>query len=222
MSWPSSLIVVRHAESEGNVLSIEDQAHYPKADWRYDLTPRGVRQARITGRYLRVLCPSPDVVLSSHCLRAKQTAELCYPDAEIVEDPRLAEITFGIGHVLTWDEVFARYPEEKEHRERMGPYQYRPSGGENGPDLELRIHSFIETVKADWRDRTVAVFTHHHWILHHRRIAERLTVDDLVKSYDCEQFANASVTTYEPRADTAGNVRLRATETNLVPWDGQV
>lgn len=217
MPWPKRILLVRHAQSEGNVLTVEQQVSYPVADWKYDLTELGIRQAEATGRYLRASLPSPDAVLCSHARRAARTARICYPDAEIVEDVRLAELTFGIGHVLTWEEIDRQFPAEKERRERMGRFQYRPPGGENGPDLELRIHSLMQTLRDQWSGRSVVLFTHHHWLIHFCRIAERTSIAEAVEQYDTTAFANASVTEFVPdrRRDRSG--RLRTVRKNHVP-----
>jgi broad specificity phosphatase PhoE len=53
MAWPSKLVFVRHAESEGNLRSADERAEYDVASHAYDLTPRGKQQARITGEYLK-------------------------------------------------------------------------------------------------------------------------------------------------------------------------
>ncbi|MEK7591758.1 MAG: hypothetical protein AAB508_00005, partial [Patescibacteria group bacterium] len=51
MPWPSELVLVRHAESEGNILSVNERASFNLATHAYPLTKKGRRQAIITGQF---------------------------------------------------------------------------------------------------------------------------------------------------------------------------
>lgn len=146
MAWPKLLVFVRHAESEGNIRSVDERAEFDLSTHAYNLTPRGVQQAEITGRYLHDRFGEFDTYYQSYYFRTKQTLGTMYPEARVYEDSRLAEGQRGIWHTMTKEKVFERFPEEIIRKEREGLYHYRPWGGENWPDIELRVHSFLGTI----------------------------------------------------------------------------
>jgi len=41
MGWPARLVLVRHAESEGNVLASHERGSLPRPSHRFELTERG-------------------------------------------------------------------------------------------------------------------------------------------------------------------------------------
>ena len=53
MGLPELLVLVRHAESEGNIKSTAERAKSEIPTHGYALTDRGQQQALITGRYLQ-------------------------------------------------------------------------------------------------------------------------------------------------------------------------
>lgn len=110
LSMPAKLVVVRHGESEANVMNkaIKEGviADYP--DWfsatpdrEIRLSPKGCLQAEETGRWLRQQYPNGfDVIYVSDHTRAKETvAHIClsagWQDARIRIDPLLGERNWG-------------------------------------------------------------------------------------------------------------------------------
>jgi broad specificity phosphatase PhoE len=110
LSMPARLVVVRHGESEANVINKAIRegviADYP--DWfsatpdrEIRLSPKGCLQAEETGRWLRQQYPQRfDVIYVSDHTRAKETvAHLCqsagWGDARIRIDPLLGERNWG-------------------------------------------------------------------------------------------------------------------------------
>src|SRR5512142_438697 len=49
MGWPKRLVLVRHGESLGNTMTVDERATCEVSTHAYPLTPRGREQARITG-----------------------------------------------------------------------------------------------------------------------------------------------------------------------------
>jgi len=82
---PTSVFFVRHAESQSN-LDKDEIAHgwrdaYPRSlqderDADVRLTPRGVEQARVTGRYLAANLGAFDACYVSPWLRTRHTFDL--------------------------------------------------------------------------------------------------------------------------------------------------
>jgi broad specificity phosphatase PhoE len=219
MAWPKRLVLVRHAESEGNVKSADQRASFPIATYDYPLTARGREQARITGEYLERFRPF-DVHYVSYYRRAKETMDLVAPGAKVYEDPRLAEAQRGIWHTMTRAEVGEHYPGEILRKEREGLYHYRPLGGENWPDVEYRIHSFLGTLYRDYEGLNVLMVVHGHWLILFQRLIHHFSIEEAVRRYENGIFANASVTVY--RSSGRGRKsRLVLDGENAVPWDGR-
>jgi broad specificity phosphatase PhoE len=221
MGWPKNLVLVRHAESKGNVLSVDDRASYEVATHDYGLTERGREQAELTGEYLRKRFDGFDFYYTSYYRRAKETMTLLYPDAKVREDPRLAEAQRGIYHAMTRSEITERFPHELIRKDREGLYHYRPLGGENWPDVELRIHSFLGTLARDGAGQSGLIVVHGHWLLLFQRLIHHFSIDEALTRYRAGVFENASVTVYRGRSQK-GKPRLVLTEENIVPWQGLI
>ncbi len=220
MGWPRLLVLVRHAESEGNLRSSDERAKYGVPTHKYNLTPRGRKQAEITGEYLRQRFGYFDVYYVSYYNRSKETMAVMYPGAPVYEDPRLAEAQRGIWHTMTEEEIRYRFPEEIERRDREGLYHYRPLGGENCPDIELRIHSFLGTMNRDYDGQDAILSVHGQWEIYLQRLVHHFSIDEAIKRYHERTAENASVTIYEGKTIN-GKSRLVFSE-YIVPWEGKM
>ncbi|OGL74464.1 hypothetical protein A3E39_01695 [Candidatus Uhrbacteria bacterium RIFCSPHIGHO2_12_FULL_60_25] len=220
MGWPSLLVLVRHAESEGNLRTAEERATFDRATHNYALTERGREQARLTGEFIRNTYADFDAYYVSYYRRSHETMKIMYPDAKIYEDPRLAEAQRGIWHMMTNEQVKMRFPEEIERKEREGLYHYRPFGGENWPDVELRIHSFLGTLNRDQHQKRVFMVVHGHWLLLFQRLIHHFSIDESVKRYKDGIAENASVTVYHTMGRP--NAPLLHMIEHLVPWEGKI
>lgn len=171
LKWPNRLVIVRHGQSEQNVALdllednleelLEQQKKIRDAD--IQLTETGIWQAQETGLYLSRYEPF-DICFSSPYKRALQTSEeminrLGY-DLRIFKENRLREKEFGRLHGFKTEEIRELYPEEFEDRERDGKYWYRLPRGENYPDVESRVHSFLDKLVRDYGGKNVLVVTH--------------------------------------------------------------
>ncbi len=222
MPWPSELVLVRHAESEGNILSVNERASFNLATHAYPLTEKGRRQAVITGQFIFDTYGDFDIYYVSYYRRSMETMELMFPYAKLYEDPRLAEAQRGIWHAMTREEIRQYYPGEIIRKEREGLYHYRPFGGENWPDVELRIHSFLGTLSRDYGKRKVIIVVHGHWLILFQRLIHHFSIDEALKKYREAVSANASVTVYRS-FENDGWSRLHLTEiNNFVPWQGKI
>lgn len=221
MAWPKLLVLVRHAESEGNIRTVDERAEFDTSANFYDITPRGVRQAQITGKYLRDNFGEFDVYYRSYFTRTNRTLEVMYPDAHVYEDARLAEAQRGIWHAMTKDQIIARFPEEVVRKEREGLYHYRPWGGENWPDVELRAHSFLGTLGRDYADKKVLCVVHGQWLIVLQKLIHHFSIEEALEKYNSGIFENTSVTIYEGE-EKDGKSRLVLKEENIVPWKGLI
>ncbi len=171
LKWPRKLVIIRHGQSEQNAALdllednleelLEQQKKIRDAD--IQLTEIGIWQAQETGAYLAEYEPF-DICFSSPYRRALQTSDeiisrLGY-NLTIFKENRLREKEFGRLHGFKDDEIKKKYPEEFEDRERDGKYWYRLPRGENYPDVEDRVHSFLDKLVRDYGGKNVLVVTH--------------------------------------------------------------
>lgn len=222
MVWPKELVLVRHAESEGNVLADHERGGLAIPSSRFGLTERGCKQAEYTGAYLRERYRNGfDTYYYSHYKRVQETGRIMFPDARFYEEPRLAEGSRGIWSEMTATEIAERYPHEAARKQKEGHYDYRPIGGENWPDVEQRIHSFLDTLARDCEGERVLIIVHGFWLHLFRHLVERFTVAETLEKFPGENVENASITTYESEL-VRGRSRLIRKEFNLVPWKGKI
>ena len=237
MGWPNMLVLVRHAESEGNLRSADERAQFEMATYAYALTPRGRRQAEKTKEYLQLyfggnnkydLSLFFDVRYASYYERSRETLQIILPSAKfyepprLYEDPRLAEAQRGIYHTMTNDQIEERFPGELARKAREGLYHYRPLGGENWPDVELRIHSFLGTLSRDCDGKNVIMVVHGHWLILFQRLIHHFSIAEAIAKYKAGVFENASVTIYQSSPVAGCHPRLELVEENIVPWKGLI
>jgi broad specificity phosphatase PhoE len=208
---PSSIWLVRHGESMGNVA---DSAAHRSGAGRLELDVRdpdvplsdtGRSQAAALGRHLAGLPAGerPTAALSSPFVRALTTAQLATEqlDLPLRTDERLRERDFGAFDRMTGAGIRDQYPDEAERRDLLGKFYYRPPGGESWADVALRVRTllFTEGIRYDG-DRLVLV-AHQAVIMVFRYVLEGLTEPELLEIDQHEQVANASVTRYDATPD---------------------
>ncbi|MCY7009092.1 histidine phosphatase family protein [Fusobacterium simiae] len=144
------LILVRHGQTEMNA----QRLYFGKLN--PPLNDLGISQAYQAKE--KLLNIDYDRIYSSPLERAKQTAEICnYLDKDIIFDPKLEEIDFGIFEGLTFKEMSERYPDEiKKMEENWKGYNYIT--GESPQEMFYRAVSFLETLDYTKNNLIVA-----HW-----------------------------------------------------------
>ena len=227
--WMDHLVIVRHGESHRNVHRAE--AHRTgRLEYLTDvrdvdvaLTPRGLRRAEATGKYLGREFQFDRVFVSPY-ERAIKTADVMVRQLpkplDIVLDERIREKEFGILDGLTGQGIRSKYPEEWSRREREGKYYYRPPGGESYPDVALRVHSFLGTMLRDCTKQSVLVVCQVVVVLTFRRLLERLTEKKLLEiDRDPElDVCNCSVTWYQYDSAAGNRGRLVLRQFNSVHY----
>lgn len=205
--YPKKVVFVRHAESEGNVLTRDEQRRFPVGTNRYNLSPHGREQAHITGEWMRKHFPNPDRVIYSYYARTNETARILYPNLSLREDALLAERDRGIWTNTSEAEVMKFLPSEIDRRDQQGSYHYRPIGGENLPDVERRVREFRRSIRSNYSGKTIVVVGHSQWILLWQKIVHGWSIEETMRRYEAQDWAeNASVTIYhnawQPLTDT--------------------
>jgi broad specificity phosphatase PhoE len=225
-SEPSSLWLIRHGESAGNVarqLAYEKRAaviDVADRDMDVPLSELGRRQATALGRWLRTLPVQelPSVVLSSPYLRAEETARIALVECggavanvPVVRDERLRDRDFGILDRLTGRGIRERHPEQAELRARFGKFYHRPPGGEAWTDVLLRLRSLYGTIELEHPGEDIMIFAHDIVVTCFRYLLEGLTERQVLELSDTVAIANCSVTSYR-----FGGERPELTRFNVV------
>jgi broad specificity phosphatase PhoE len=151
MGKPRLIIIIRHAQSEGNR---DKTIHQKTPDHKVGLTDEGHRQALEAGEKLRALLRTDDTLhfFISPYRRTRETTEgilsgLCSNDPvpspfqrshiKVYEEPRLREQDFGNFQPGT-EETERLWRERAEY----GHFFYRIPNGESGADVYDRVSSF--------------------------------------------------------------------------------
>jgi len=144
------------------------------------------------------------VILSSPYLRARQTATaICDADAlagekaKTIIDERLREREFGVFDGLTTRGIREKYPEEAEHRAKMGKFYHRPPGGESWADVILRLRSALNTINLLYADRRIVIVCHQVVVLCMRYILEELDEAQILSIDKQAEVLNCGICAYD-------------------------
>lgn len=210
--WPTTIWLVRHGESSGNVA--RDQAHrdgraiidIPDRDMDVPLSALGERQSHALGRWFKKLPADrrPNVILTSPYVRARQTAAIIVAESGLSEtalveaaDERLREKEFGMFDRLTKAGIDNLFPEQAALRARLGKFYHRPPNGESWCDVVLRLRSVADEIQLQHCGRRVLIVAHQVIVLCFRYLLERLTEQQILAIDAAADVANCSVTRYE-------------------------
>ncbi|KAF2634310.1 phosphoglycerate mutase-like protein [Massarina eburnea CBS 473.64] len=162
MGKPRMIILVRHAQSEGNK---NRDIHQFIPDHRVKLTPHGRVQAEEAGRQLRTLLKPDDTIqfFTSPYRRTRETTEgilktLTSDDPtpspfprhkiKVFEEPRLREQDFG-----NFQPCSAEMERMWQERADYGHFFYRIPDGESAADAYDRVSGFNESLWRQFGDK---------------------------------------------------------------------
>ncbi|MFK7913080.1 MAG: histidine phosphatase family protein [Pseudomonadales bacterium] len=148
-----TIYLLRHGQTEWNVEG--------RMQGRLDsaLTSHGQQQAIGHGEKLKALGGVEHMFVSPSG-RTQETAYLLnsFLGAAITFDEVLMERDCGLWGGMTINEIKERFPSEWESRSKA-PYEYRPPGGENTPDMIERVRDFVDRLHGG-SAQSVAIVTH--------------------------------------------------------------
>ena len=165
MGMPLDLYVIRHGESEANViisageqgdnsLYTQDNVTVPDRSWR--LTATGRKQADCIGRWLVAQQPLFDRYLVSPYVRTRETAAtMALPKAKWEETRVLRERSWGEINTITKDDFKTNYARNWMFK-NTDPLYWRPPAGESIADVaENRVHNLLTSLnrKSDAESR---------------------------------------------------------------------
>lgn len=208
---PDELVLVRHAESAGNIADNEaretdaERLELSARDADVELSSNGEEQARTLGRWVAGLADAerPDLVVSSPYRRAADTARAALAElgSDVLMDERLRERDLGLLDGLTGKGIRARFPEEAKRRSHVGKFYYQPPSGESWADVVLRVRSLLADLREGYDRQRVWLFTHQAVIMSFRYALEGLDEKDLLEIDKTTPIPNASLTRYRRRED---------------------
>lgn len=149
----TKIIVVRHAQSTGNLLG-EFHGQYPS-----DITELGVKQAECTSKFLKDY--KIDIAFASDIPRAYHTTQIvAQPHGlEVTGAKGLREIFAGEWEQMPFDDIGGKYPEEyRLWREDLG--NAACPGGESVKDLQTRVNAAIEKIVKENPGKNILIGTH--------------------------------------------------------------
>jgi 2,3-bisphosphoglycerate-dependent phosphoglycerate mutase len=209
---PRALWLVRHGESEGNVLRVAaEQAGLERVDVGVrdpdvPLSQTGVEQAIAFGRWL-ARKPSallPTALIVSPFVRTRETANYLLEGAgtplsgvTVDCDERLRDREMGQLDQLTWPGIEARHPAEAARARYLGQYYFRPPGGESWADICLRLRGFLADLRHDFSRERVLVVSHDALIQLTRSILQSLDEHETVALIASTPYANCGLTAFE-------------------------
>jgi probable phosphoglycerate mutase len=193
----TTLILLRHGVTQ---FTVERRFSGPGGAQDPGLIDEGVEQATRAAQVLKA-DGEVEAILASPLRRTQETAELVagalsLPVGTVTD---FQECAFGEWDGLTFDEVFARWPQELETW--LYSTTARPPGGESLVDVQARVESALDELVAEHHGRTVLMVSHVTPI----KLAVRSCLDMPLASINRMQLAPASLTTlsfYESGAAT--------------------
>jgi len=215
---------MNEAHDIANLLSAEKQPVElleNTRDMDVPLTEEGESQATETGKFLakeEVF----DATFSSPYRRCIDTArhimaKFDHP-VRLFIDNRLRERETGWMYGMTASAIKARFPDEADRRKRDGRYWYRPPGGENFPDVEQRVHSFLDKLHRDHKGQNVLIATHGITYLIFRALFEHLGETELMQIDRENPVPNCGIQIYTIDTSKYPEGRLKLAEYNRIAY----
>jgi broad specificity phosphatase PhoE len=198
-------------------VAFDDAMKQGVANRQSPLTSRGVKQRDITAEYLFKNFGSFDAVFASTYERTREIPRALGVTSQI--HSHLDERSMGVWHIHPRDVLAEQIPEELERLLALGSqphdyYHYKAPEGESCPDVEQRLHQFLDDQKTFRGIDTLLISGHGIAGLCLRKALLGGTVEDW---HSWDRLKNASVTVYERRDDAFECVLY-----NHVPWDGLI
>ncbi|HEY0873526.1 MAG TPA: histidine phosphatase family protein [Vicinamibacterales bacterium] len=236
MNRPALLVLVRHGQSERNIVKkrnsfyLDDESRKAVKgipDHLIALTEEGHRQAIATGRAMREQLGSFDYVFHSGYRRTIETTAgllSAYTDEErarmaVRHHLFIRERDGGHTYDMTDAEASAAFPWLRDYWATFGPFFARPPGGESLAQVCERVYAFLQRVARTMAGKRVLIVSHAGTIWCARYVLEGWTYEEADRRFNTEPMPNCAVTTY--RLDP-GSGRLRLSEAGRVFWRGQL
>jgi len=211
MAMPSNLYLVRHGQSEGNLVrklfeETGDESFYSDEflglhESQYKLTALGEEQAEKAGFWFYENgITAFDCMLVSNNTRAMQTAAgLDLPNAKWMMDFNLRERDGGLFNFITPSRRDKKYADQQKFYDTQ-PFLARPPQGESIADVCQRIKIVLDTLSRERDGKDVIIVCHGHVMRSFRIILERMSLkksnEYLTTKEDWGKMPNCSIVHY--------------------------
>lgn len=237
MTMPIDLVLVRHGESEGNVIKKRaeqgdisgfTEEYRARHSSKLRLSDRGIAQAEAAGQWLKDNgFPRFDRYYVSEYLRAKETAgrldlDLA-PSQGWFVDFALRERDYGLWDAMPYEERLERFGDHERHKTRDGKY-WAPPGGESIAEVALRFGRILDTLHRECSDKRVVIVSHGELMWAARLRLERMS-DERFQELDAstepaDRIRNCQVIHYTRRDPVTQLLERRyGWMRSVCPWD---
>ena len=187
MGMPMNLFLVRHGQSEGNLVrkkfeetnneSFFSDEFLGLHESQYALTPLGIEQAIRAGEwFFKNNFTIFDRMLVSNNVRAMQTASyLGLPYGEWMIDFNLRERDGGLFNVITPSKRDKDYADQQKFNDSQ-PFLFRPPQGESLADVCCRDKIVLDTLARECDGKNVVIVCHGHVMRTFRILLERMSL----------------------------------------------
>ena len=150
----TKFIVIRHGESEKNILGIESD----EVD-KYPLTEKGKKG--IKDKISKLKREDIDIIFSSPILRARESAGIINEELkkEVVFDDRLKEVNYGKWLGLNVEKFLDEHKKLKEAAESVMDFRLGETG-ESRNEVVARVREFLEEINNKYSGKTVLIVGH--------------------------------------------------------------
>ena len=222
MVMPRNLFLVRHGQSEANVMQkaskAGDQSLYteetmtvPDRSWR--LTELGVQQAKVAGAWIAEQGVGFDRAIVSTYTRTRETAANLGLDVRWEENRVIRERSWGEIGSLPKQEFARQYAQNKAYRD-SDPLYWAPPAGESIANVaENRVRNILSTLHRENARENVLMVTHGEFMWATRLVLERWSDEEfLARDEDKSQtIHNCTVLQYTAVSPEDGKVSDKLT-----------
>jgi broad specificity phosphatase PhoE len=213
MNKPALLILLRHGESERNVVK-KNNSYFPDnesrkldqgiPDHKIDLTAEGIRQSRVTGEALRAKFGTFDYIYDSGYQRTVHTATemlKAWPEEErarikVRQNLLIRERDPGYAYDMTTAEAEAAFPWLSEYWQTFGDFFAYPPGGESLAKATERVSTFLHTIYHERAGQKVVIVAHE-WVLRSMLfVLERWDYEEVITKFLENDIDNCGVIIY--------------------------
>lgn len=235
---PAELVLVRHGESEGNVVhgagkhgdfSLETEAYAEKLSSEWRLTERGIEQAQAAGAWIREQIGTDfRRAYTSRFLRARETAgHLGLDLSNWYLSQYIHERNWGILDQLSQEQRHAPEFDRTWQIRKERPLDWRPLDGESIIDMCQRLKVPLDTISREADGQRVIMVCHGEVIRTYRLLLEHMKEPDFVEwvqsSEERDKIHNGEVVQYtrrvdpeDPESELAEHLEWRR---SVCPWD---
>ncbi len=214
MSMPNEFVLVRHGESEANVIQKADKSGEPherahdihrRPDWQQRLSSVGIEQAQMAKEWIdRNLggAATFDIRYVSSFLRTRETAAYVggADCGEWIVDDRLIERDWGHYGRVSSEERADKFAMTKEMYE-VSPWYTRLDGGQSRSDVSIPYRDFQGTLHREAAGKRVLAVTHGDFIVAARYNVERMLPEQFeeVERDSFQTIRNCTIIEYSRR-----------------------